>query len=181
MSKEEKVLKENRIFKGRILEFYNDDVLCANNVVTTREYIKHPGGVCILGFIDGKIPLVKQYRYALQKELLELPAGKLEKGENPEVGAIREYEEEVGYKVLEIQKLGSIIPTCGYSNEVIHLFYAKKLQKTHTNFDIDESIDICLYPLDEVLKMIDDGKIIDAKTIAVIYHYLRLNKWELQL
>lgn len=176
MSKVEKQLKENKVFKGRILEFYNDDVLCANDVITTREYIKHPGGVCILGFIDGKIPLVKQYRYALGKELLELPAGKLEKGEDPETAAIREYEEEVGYKVLEIQKLGSIIPTCGYSDEVIHLFYAKKLQKTHTHFDSDESIDTYLYSLDEILNMIDDGTIIDAKTVAVIYHYLRLNK-----
>lgn len=176
MSQKEKLIKENQLFKGRILEFYNDEVLCANNVITTREFIKHPGGVCILGFIDGKIPLVKQYRYALQKELLELPAGKLEKGEDPTTGAIREYEEEVGYKVGEIQKLGSIIPTCGYSNEIIHLFYAKNLVKTHTHFDQDESIDICLYSLDEILAMIDDGRIIDAKTIAVIYHYLRLKK-----
>ena len=108
MSKE-KTLKENRVFKGRILEFYNDEVLCANDVVSTREYIKHPGGVCILGFIDNKIPLVKQYRYALQKELLELPAGKLEKGENPEAGAIREYEEEVGYPLHKIITGGSAI------------------------------------------------------------------------
>ena len=178
MSEKEKLIKENLLFKGRILEFYNDEVQCANNVVSTREYIKHPGGVCILGFIDGKIPLVKQYRYALGKELLELPAGKLEKGENPETGAIREYEEEVGYKVGKIQKLGSIIPTCGYSNEVIHLFYAQDLKKTHTHFDDDEAIDIFLYSLDEILVMIDDGRIIDAKTIAVIYHYLRIKKWK---
>lgn len=176
MSQEEKLLKENKVFKGGILDFYNDEVLCANNVVTTREYIKHPGGVCIIGFIDGKIPLVKQYRYALGKDLLELPAGKLEKGEDPEKAAIREYEEEVGYKVLEIQKLGEIIPTCGYSNEIIHLFYASKVQKTHTHFDIDESIDTYFYTLEEILHMIDDGTIIDAKTVAAIYHYMRLIK-----
>ena len=148
-------------------------MLCDNNVITTREYIKHPGGVCIIAFVDGKIPLVRQYRYALGKEFLELPAGKLEKNENPENAAIREFEEEVGYKILELKKLGSIIPTCGYSNEVIHLYFAKNIEKTHTHYDSDESIDICFYTIEEVLQMIDDGRIIDAKTVAAIYHYLR--------
>ena len=173
MNKEEKTLKENLIFDGRIVRLYKDDVLTPNNIKTTREYLKHNGGVCILAFVDGKIPFVKQYRYAYREEMFELPAGKLEKGEQPLEAAIREYEEETGYKPINITELGSMYPSCGYSNEVIHLYFASEIVKGTMHLDEDENLDLYYFSLEEVEDMIKKGQIKDAKTICLIYHYLR--------
>ena len=107
MNKEEKQLKENLIYNGKIIKLYNDDVICPNGIKTTREYIVHPGGVCILPIIGEYVLLIKQFRYAYRKELYELPAGKLEKGEAPLEAAKRELEEETGVRLSKIQQIGA--------------------------------------------------------------------------
>lgn len=171
----EKTLKSNLIYKGKILKVYNDEVLCINNNVSTREIVKHLGGVCILGFIDEKVILEKQYRYAFNEELFELPAGKLEENEKPYDAALREFEEETGYKALSLEYYGMMYPTCGYSNEIIYLYVADNIVKSKRNLDEDEAIDIIYLSLDEVVKMVNNNTIKDAKTICLISKFLIKN------
>lgn len=177
MSKKREVtLKENKLYTGRVLTFYVNDVLCPSGNKSTREVVTHPGGVCILPILNGKIIMEKQYRYPYDCEILELPAGKLEKGEDIELAAKRELEEETGYKTDELIPLGRIYPSVGYTNEVIHLFAAEKLEQSKQHLDEDEFLDLVLMDVDEVLSMIDEDKIRDAKTIAAILKYFKLRK-----
>ena len=172
--KEEKTISTEVIYDGKVVNLTKDEVLCPNGEKSIREVINHRGGVCILGFVDNKVIIEKQFRYSYKEEIYELPAGKLEKGENPLEAAIREFEEETGYKPLEMISLGSLYPSCGYTNEIIYLYYAKRITLGKRHLDSDEMIDIELLPLEEIIKMIDQNIIKDAKTICLIDRYLRL-------
>lgn len=172
----EKTIKSNVVYDGKILRLNNDDIECDNGVRATREIVHHNGGVCILAFKDNKVVMVKQYRYAFQEELLELPAGKLEKGEDPYHAGIRELEEEVGLKAESLASLGCIYPSCGYTNEIIYLYKANNVVEVKRHLDIDENIDIYYFTLDEVLEKIKSGEIKDAKTIGLILKYKQFNK-----
>ena len=171
MKKIEKTIKSNVVYDGKILRLNNDDVL-VNGKQVTREVVHHNGGVCILANVDGKIPMVKQYRYAYRKEMIELPAGKIDKGEKPYDAAIRELEEEVGLKAESLEELGMIYPSCGYTNEIIYLYVAKNVKKVPRHLDEDENIDIFYYSIDEIKKMIMSNEITDAKTICLVFKYL---------
>ena len=168
----EKTINSKKIFDGKVVKLFVDEVLTPNNNVATREIVKHLGGVCILGIIDNKVIMEKQYRYAYDEILYELPAGKLEQGEQPIEAAKREFEEETGYKVNNIIEYGKMYPTCGYSNEIIYLFLAEGLRKSKRNLDEDEIIDLEYIEIEEVVKMIKNGIIKDAKTICLISKYL---------
>lgn len=168
----EKTINSKKIFDGKVVKLFVDEVLTPNNNVATREIVKHLGGVCILGIIDNKVIMEKQYRYAYDEILYELPAGKLEQGEQPIEAAKREFEEETGYKVNNIIEYGKMYPTCGYSNEIIYLFLAEGLSKSKRNLDEDEIIDLEYIEIEEVVKMIKNGIIKDAKTICLISKYL---------
>ena len=172
----EKTLKSNVIYDGKILRLNCDDIECDNGAIATREIVHHRGGVCILAFVDDKVVMVKQYRYAFQEELLELPAGKLEKDEDPYNAAIRELEEEVGLKAESLTSLGYMYPTCGYSNEIIYLYKANNLTKVKRHLDFDEDIDVYYYSLDEILAKIQNNEIKDAKTIILILKYMNTIK-----
>ena len=176
MNKEEKTLKENLIYDGKIIKLYNDDVLCPNDMKATREYIVHPGGVCILPIIGEYVLLIKQYRYAYRKELYELPAGKLEKGEAPIEAAKRELEEETGYKADNFISLGHVYPTCGYTNEVIHLFAAEVTSKGDSHPDADEFVETELIKLEDLVRMIKNDGIKDAKTVIAVLKYINFIK-----
>lgn len=171
MKNEEKTIKENLIYNGKIVKLYVDDVII-NDHNAKREVIKHPGGVCILGFINNKVILEKQYRYPYKEYVYELPAGKLEINEDPYNAALREFNEETGYKASSLISLGQMYPTCGYSNEIIYLYLAKDLSKSNNHLDEDEFIDLKLFKLEEIILMIEKGIIKDAKTICLIYKYL---------
>ena len=171
MKKEEKTLKKNLVYDGKIMRVYNDDVLAANNIKTTREIIVHKGGVCVLAVVDGKIPLVKQYRYAFGKEMYELPAGKLETNENPYEAGLRELEEEVGLKAESLTSFGFIYPSPGYTNEIDYFYVANKVTKTERHLDPDEDIDVTYFSLEKLLEMIESNEINDAKTISLILKY----------
>ena len=171
MKKEEKTIKENVIYNGKILRLNRDDVSLPNGGTSIREIVHHHGGVCILAFVDGKVPMVKQFRYAFKKEMLELPAGKLEQGEDPYSAGIRELEEETGYKAESLTDLGYMYPSCGYTNEIIYLFKANNLTKTKMHLDIDENIEVCYFSMDEIIDMINHNEINDAKTICLIMKY----------
>lgn len=171
MKKEEKTLKTNVVYQGKILTLNNDDVL-VNGKQATREVVHHNGGVCILAEVDGKIPMVKQFRYAYKQEMLELPAGKIDKGEKPYPAAIRELEEEVGLKAESLEELGMMYPSCGYTNEIIYLYVAKNVKKVPRHLDEDEDIDVYWYSIEDIKNMIMSGEITDAKTICLVFKYL---------
>lgn len=172
MNKEEVTLKENVIYDGKIIKVNCDEVRCPNGRTSKREVVHHRGGVCVLCEVDNKIALITQYRYAYRKELLELPAGKLEVGENPYDAGMREIEEEIGYKAESLIDMGQMYPTCGYSDEIIYLYVAKNPRKTHTNYDEDEFIDIKWYEKEELKSMVLNNEIKDGKTVILLAKYL---------
>ena len=172
----EKTIKSKVVYDGKILRLNNDDIECENGVRATREIVHHNGGVCILAFHNDKIVMVKQYRYAYQEEVLELPAGKLEKGEDPYNAGIRELEEEVGLRAESLTSLGSMYPSCGYTNEIIYLYKANNVKEVKRHLDVDENIDIYHFSLDEIVQMINDGTIKDSKTICLMFKYLQSQK-----
>ena len=169
MNNEEKTLESEVVFDGKVIHVRKDKVLCPNGKESFREIVDHHGGVGVLAFHEGKIALVKQYRYAYKEELYEMPAGKLEKDEDPAEGGRRELEEEVGYIADKYEYLGRMYPSCGYTNEIIYLFKAENLRKTHTNLDEDEFVEVYWFTLDEIKKMVKEGTIVDAKTICALY------------
>lgn len=171
MGRIEKTLKSNVVYKGKILTLNNDDVL-VNGKKSTREVVHHHGGVCILAEVDGKIVFEKQYRYAYGEEVWELPAGKLEKGENSYDAGIRELEEEVGLRAESLIDMGEMYPSCGYTDEIIHLYIAPNVTKVPRHLDEDENIDVYYFSIDEVKEMIMKGQIKDAKTISLVFKYL---------
>ena len=173
MKKEEKTLKSNVVYDGIILRVNCDDIICSNGVKAKREIIHHNGGVCVLAFVDNKIVMVRQFRYAYGEEMFELPAGKLEKGEDSYHAGIRELEEEVGLKAESLTSLGAMYPSCGYTNEIIYLYKAENVSKTSRHLDIDEDIDIYYFSVEEVIDMINNNKIKDAKTICLMFKYLQ--------
>ena len=172
----EKTINSENIFNGKILKLRVDEVMLSNGEKTTREIVKNNRAVAIIQIKKKKkMFLVKQFRKAIEKELIELPAGKIEKEEDPKDCALRELEEEIGYKAGHIQKLLSIYTSPGFSNEIIHIYVARDLKKTKINRDDDELMDIIEVSINEAKNMMDEGKIMDAKTITGILAYLNKN------
>ena len=171
MKKIEKTHKAKTVYDGKILRLNVDEVILPDGRLASREIIHHHGGVCVLAVVDGKIPLVKQFRYAYGEETLELPAGKLEKGENPYDAGIRELEEETGLKADSLTSFGFMYPSPGYTNEIIHLYVANSVRKTKMHLDDDEYIDVIYYSIDEIIDLIKQNVINDAKTISLVLKY----------
>lgn len=171
MDKVEKKLNSQSIYEGRVIKVSKDEVLCPNGSTSIREIVHHRGGVAILFKIDNKFVFEKQYRYAFNEEMIEIPAGKLEEGEIPLPAAEREMLEETGYRPLEMVFLGDMYPTVGYSNEVIHLYYCDKAIKEERHLDSDEVIDLFTLSYEEIEQLIAENKIKDSKTIAAFYLY----------
>ncbi len=162
----EKLIHRKPAFEGRMLHVFDDDVEIGGHK-TTREVVLHPGAAAIIPVTeDGHVLFVRQYRYAVEQPLLEIPAGKLDPGEDPDTCAARELTEETGYKSEHIQKLGYIYTTPGFCNETIHLYLADHLVKAHQHLDQDEYLDVISIPLEKVWDMIGKGEIFDAKTLA---------------
>lgn len=167
MEFKEKTLDSQMMYDGRIIKVYKDNVELADGKKSFREVVRHSGGVIILAFKDeDTILLVKQYRYPIGETVLELPAGKLEKGEDPFEAAKRELEEETGYCANKWTDLGYINTSPGFSDEKLYLYLAQDLEYTHCHPDEGEIIQAFEYKYDDVLKMIDNGEINDAKTIC---------------
>lgn len=166
----EKTLHSKCVFKGSLLDVRNDEVIFPSGSKSTREWINHPGAVCCIPVLEnGDICLIKQYRYAIRKYVIELPAGKLELGETTIDCAKREMEEEIGYEAKKIRFLTMFYPAVGFVNEEMHLFLAEDLKKTKTNLDEDEFIELIPKTLDQAVKMIYSGEITDAKTIIGLF------------
>ena len=155
------------LYKGRILNLRKDEVRLSNGHITQREIVEHHGAICVVPVQDdGKIILVRQFRKPAEQALLELPAGSIEIGEDPLVCAHRELEEECGLKAAQMTPLFQCYLAPGYSSEFMHGFLARGLQKVDLNPEDDEILEIETYALNELLPMINDGRIRDAKTIC---------------
>ena len=171
----EKKLDGKEIFRGRILRVEVDQVELENGAVSRREVVRHPGGAAILPVdAEGNATLVRQLRYAFGREILEIPAGKLEPGEDPKTAAVRELEEECGLVAGEITDLGCIYPSVGYDDEVIYLFLARELSTTVARPDDGEFVTLEQYPLEELTGMAERGEIRDAKTVTAILKTSRM-------
>ncbi|MFC3882803.1 NUDIX domain-containing protein [Bacillus songklensis] len=172
----EKTLKSEKLFSGRVINLYHEEVLLPNGKTSTREIVKHPGAVAIIALTeDYKILMVRQYRKAMERILVEIPAGKLEKGEKPEVTAKRELEEETGYTCSSLDHLISFYTSPGFADELVHLYVATGLEKMEVKAELDEDefIDVLEVTLEEALAFIQDQQIYDAKT-AYAVQYLQL-------
>ncbi|UAL50907.1 MULTISPECIES: NUDIX hydrolase [Metabacillus] len=165
-----------KLFSGRIIDLYLEEVELPNGKTSTREIIKHPGAVAVIAITkENKIVMVQQYRKAMERVLVEIPAGKLEKGEQPDVTAKRELEEETGYTTESLQHLLSFYTSPGFADELVHLYFTEELEilTEKAELDEDEFVDVLEVTLEEAQEMIDNQRIFDAKT-AYAVQYLQL-------
>ncbi len=168
----EKPLEKKRIYTGTLLKLNADRVSLLGGKTSFREYVSHPGAAAAIPFVsDDEIILIKQYRYAISGDLLEIPAGIIERGENPKETIARELIEETGYRANTIQSLGWFYPSVGYTDEKIYLFKVIDLELTKNKHD--EEIELEKVSFKKAISMIENGKITDGKTIIAIltcYH-----------
>ena len=173
----EKILNSELVYKGKTLNFKIDKIILPNGREAKREIVEHPGSVAILPLIGkNKFLFVKQFRQPVKKILLEIPAGRIEAGENTKECAIRELAEETGHTTDNLKKLASVYLAPGYSSEIIHIFLAQNLKKSEAKPDEDELIQNMILGKKDVLNKILSGKINDSKTIIAILLYFQLNK-----
>jgi ADP-ribose pyrophosphatase len=179
MSKlEEKTIKSEEIFSGKIVSLHLQEVELPNGKTSKREIIKHPGAVAIIAVTnENKIIMVEQYRKALERTIVEIPAGKLEKGEEPASCARRELEEETGYECESLELVTSFYTSPGFADEIVHVFLAKGLtvKENSAALDEDEFVNLEELTLEEALQYIKDQRIYDAKTIYAV-QYLQLQE-----
>ena len=172
MKLEEKTISSTLIHKGRITEYYDDVVLLPDGKTTYREYVSHVGGAAILALDEEEnVYLVKQFRYPYKEEILEIPAGKREKGEDPKECAERELREETGRTLVEISEYGVFYPTPGYSNEKLYIFRASVGENVGMSLDDTEFIDLVKMPIKEAFDKVLRGEIHDGKTAYAICRY----------
>ena len=165
----EKTIHTKTVHKGTFLTLKRDEVLLPNGSIRTREWIKHPGAVCCIPILpNGKIGLIKQYRYAVKEQMIEIPAGKLDQNETPEKCALRELEEEIGYRANKLTLLANIHPAIGFTDEKMWLYLAEGLVKTKQSLDADEFLTLSPTKLEEAVDMVWSGQITDVKTIIGI-------------
>ncbi|WP_203332710.1 NUDIX domain-containing protein [Planococcus beigongshangi] len=176
---EEKTISSERIYEGKVINLKVDEVKLPNGNTSKRELIEHPGAVAILAITpERKIIMVEQYRKALERSIIEVPAGKIEKGEAPEVTAMRELEEETGYTASALELIQSFSTSPGFADEVIHLYLAEGLEKAETGaaLDEDEFVELLEVTIEEAEEMMGDNRIYDAKTaFAVLWAKQRLS------
>ena len=163
----EKQIKQETVFSGKVLRVTLDTVRINDTTESFREVVHHMGAAAVIPVMnDGRVVLVRQYRYALEQAILEIPAGKLDPNESPATCAIRELEEEAGFHAEELIDLGPIFTTPGFSNEVVYLYLARNMTETAQHLDEDEFVEVEYYTIDEIYHMIEEGLIRDGKTIA---------------
>ena len=179
MELNEKTLSSELVFDGRLLKVYLDQVELTNGSTSIREFVHHPGGVAAVALDgDGNIYLERQFRYPYHKVVIEIPAGKLEPGEDPFDAIRRELKEEIGAEAGRWDALGHIMPSVGYTDEMLYLYLARNLTFGETRMDEDEFLECYKLPFCEALAMAADGRINDAKTACALFRAERLMRGE---
>lgn len=170
---EEVTVSSKPIFQGKIISLQVDEVRLPDGRTATREIIRHPGAVAVLALHEERLIAVEQYRKPLEKSQVEIPAGKLEPGEDPTEAARRELEEETGYRCGTIRPVASFYTSPGFADEILHLYIAEDLSPGEQKPDDDEFLSLERLTLEEAKRYIAEGRISDAKTILAVY------AWEL--
>ncbi|QHE52600.1 NUDIX hydrolase [Pontibacillus sp. HMF3514] len=170
---EEKTIQTESIYKGKVISLQVEDVELPNGKTSKRELVKHPGAVAILAITpENKIVMVEQYRKPLERSLVEIPAGKLEPGEEPKQTAMRELEEETGYKTDDLEFITSFATSPGFADEVIYIYLANNIEKAENKLegDEDEFVELIEATVEEAEQFEKDERIWDAKTAyALLY------------
>ncbi|AXH98818.1 NUDIX hydrolase [Sporosarcina sp. PTS2304] len=173
MKFEERTLSTEKIFTGKVISMQVDEVELPDGKIAKRELVKHPGAVAIIALTDdGKLVLVEQFRKPLERTMLEIPAGKIEPGEKPELTAIRELEEETGYRANSFTYLQTFSTSPGFADEIIHLYVATDLVKVDQPAvgDEDEFIEVLEVSTEEADELIANERIYDAKTVVAVWY-----------
>ncbi|HBM74868.1 MAG TPA: ADP-ribose pyrophosphatase [Clostridiaceae bacterium] len=171
MDYREKTIESRKVFKGNILNLRIDKVLLPDGNIASREIVEHNGGVGIVAVKDGSILLVRQYRKPIESVIFEIPAGKLEGDEDPHDCAFRELEEETGYIPGKVKLINKVYPSPGFSSEKLYIYLAEDLKIGKIHRDKDEFMDSDFYNIPDVVDMIKNGIISDAKTICGLLSY----------
>ncbi|UOE96119.1 NUDIX hydrolase [Alkalihalobacillus sp. LMS39] len=170
----EKTISTTPIYKGRVIDLEIDEVELPDGKTSKRELVRHPGAVAIIAVTtEGKLVVVRQYRKALDRVIVEIPAGKLEINEDPLECAMRELEEETGYKAVSLQYVTSFYTSPGFADEIVHLYFTDSLRHGTCQTDDDEFVEQIEITLEEALELIQTKEIYDAKT-AYAVQYLQL-------
>lgn len=166
-----RVTKSDLIFKGKVFNVQVDEIEYDSGNKGIREVAVHPGGAVIVAVTeDSKIIMVNQFRYPLQKKIFELPAGKLDYNEDPYNCAVRELEEETGYKAKKVKKLGQIYTTPGFCTEILHIYLAEDLVRgKHNREEGEQGMEVFEFSKQQIEEKIDNNEITDAKSICGIY------------
>ena len=166
--KEDKI-SSTQIFSGKLIDLYLDNVRLPNGKQSTREWLDHPGAVCLVPILNnGDILLIRQFRYGPREEFIEIPAGKLDKNEEPLKCGLRELEEETGYKSNKLTFLTNIHPAIGFSNEKMWMYLAEELELSEKKLDDDEFLELLPTQHNVAMEWVFSGKITDVKTIIGI-------------
>ena len=175
----EKTLSSEQIFDGRLLKVYRDQVELSDGGTSVREFVHHPGGVAAVALDgEGNVYLERQFRYPYRKVVTEIPAGKLEPGEDPFPAIQRELKEEIGAEAGRWDALGCIMPSVGYTDEMLYLYLARDLTFGDTRLDEDEFLEPFKLPFAEALSQAADGRINDAKTLSALFRADKLIREE---
>ncbi|HOF39428.1 MAG TPA: NUDIX hydrolase [Candidatus Hydrogenedentes bacterium] len=164
----EEWINSQRVFEGRIFDVRAGEARLADGVTASREVVEHPGGVGIVPVLDGRIVLIRQYRIAVGETVLEIPAGKLEPGDEPVERAQLELREETGYRAGRLVPVGMIFASAGYTSERIHLFLAFDLVHAGQALEFDERITPAEFALEDLRRMLREHAITDAKTVVAL-------------
>jgi ADP-ribose pyrophosphatase len=171
---EPRIISQQLVFNGKLVKVRVDQVIEAPGKEATREIVEHPGAVCIVARpAPDQVVLIRQYRHAAGGILLEIPAGGLRENEDPRDAAIRELEEETGFRARSMVERARFWTTPGFTTEFMYLFEASDLVKTEINPDDDEVIEVDIVTRDETLRMIEDGRIQDAKSLLGLLMVLK--------
>ncbi len=177
MYSKEKTITSEQVYDGIVVKLFSDRVELENGYKATREVIHHPGGVCVVALDDDEnVFMVEQFRYPFGEVLVEVPAGKLEYGEDPETCGRRELREEAGAQAQSFEYLGCLYPTVAYDTEKIHMFLARGLSPCEQDLDEGEFLDVRKMPLKQAFEMAMNNELPDAKTqLAIIKAYLKIH------
>lgn len=177
MELEEKTIRKIYRYRGRIMNIRDDDVLLPNGKIASREVVEHVDGVCVLPITeDNQVIMVRQYRYPYAETMLELPAGRLNRGEKPFPGALRELHEETGVVGTSYYDLGRDYPSPGYTEEVTYLYAATGLKNIGQKLDEDEFLDVVVIPYEKALEMCYNDELTDSKTQIALLKYQLLKE-----